>query len=114
MLIVFLLHINSPSELFRTPTTVVVKSHHLLMQLVSVITVGHTEGKIWLARLGIIHVILLKTSHCPLSHILQTKWPVILDAVGYADCKSIVQYRKYCFSRSYRDFSYATYNISYL
>ena len=51
-----------------------------------------------LALVGIFHVILLKTSHYLLSQILQTKWPVIHDEVGYAVCKSIVKNRNSVFN----------------
>ena len=37
------------------------------------------KGKIWQAMRGIIHVILLKKLRYLLSHILQTRWPIIPD-----------------------------------
>ena len=39
------------------------------------------EGKIGHVMLGIIHVILFKTSQCFLHKILQTRWPIIRDVV---------------------------------
>ena len=62
------------------------------------------KGKITLVLVGIIHVILLKTLQHLVSQILQTKWSVILNVVGYAECKSIVQNRKYCFQQSLQCF----------
>ena len=39
------------------------------------------EGKIVMAVLGIIHVIVLKTLQYLLSQTLQTRWPIILDLI---------------------------------
>ena len=72
------------------------------------------KGKIAIAMVGIVNVILLETLQYLSSQTLQTKWSVIRDVVGYAECKSIVQNRKYFFDSSYSGFSYTTYNILYL
>ena len=72
------------------------------------------KGKIAMAMVGIINVILLETLQYLSSQSLQTKWSVICDVVGYAECKSIVQNRKYFFSSSYSGFSFTTYKILYL